>query len=156
MRALCQETIIMSQTTFHLPDIKYIHSIITIRHHNLWCDSHNACDTRSYIGGEMEGQRGLEPLHFERAEPPHFLSVYPFQNTLCNKKEASKPLQKASETLSENWKFQIFLWEHTPRPPRWLLVLVFEAWAPSFLQSILCPWVNQVMWVKSLYYIGSN
>ena len=59
----------------------------------------------SCIGGEIGGQRGLEPhTHFERrgAEPPHFSNVYTFQYALHNTKKPQNYCQKASETLSES------------------------------------------------------
>ena len=56
-----------------------------------------------------------------------------------------RPSQKASEALSGGQKFQIFLGGTShPDPPRWLMVLGPEAWAPSLLQGILNPCVCHI------------
>ena len=98
-------------------------------------------DKPNNISGEITGAEGAPAPPLWRMGgggwAPLFLNVYTFQYALHNKKKPRSYCQKASETLSESRKLQIFLGEHAHR---WLLALVFEAWAPSLLQSILRPW----------------
>ena len=63
-----------------------------------------------FIGGEIGGIGGLEPLHFEKWEGGG-LSPLIFQMYILFK--------KASEALSGGQKFQIFLGpgEHAPQTP---------------------------------------
>ena len=66
------------------------------------------------------GRGGLSPptLKDGGAEPPHFSNVYTFQYVLHNTTTPQNYCQKASETLSESRKIQIFLGSMPPDPPR--------------------------------------
>ena len=85
-------------------------------------------------------------FHIERwgAEPPHFSSVYTFYT--INKITLRRP-----QKCFWSQKFKIFLWEHAPRSPRWLMVLVSGPWAPSLLQGILHPCISIIILFSELH-----
>ena len=69
----------------------------------------------------MGGGEGSSPLIFQMYRS--ILLIYSSNIT----KKPQNYSQKASEALSGGQKFQIFLGEHAPSPPRGLMVIIPEA-----------------------------